>query len=99
MEECIRIEATEQLCRKYVLLPNETINSFFERTFLSKIVEEKTQIRGKDPLDYALSSIRKDFAWLSDEMEIEWKKCFLECPGNEIAEKIVYGVTGDGSIR
>lgn len=99
VEECIRIEATEQLCRKYVLLPNETINSFFERTFLSKIVEEKTQISGKDPLDYALSSIRKDFAWLSDEMEMEWKKCFLECPGNEIAEKIIYGVIGDGSIR
>jgi hypothetical protein len=99
IDERIRIEATEQLCRKYVLLPNEDIESFFERTFLSKIVEEKAQINGKDPLDRAFSNIKKDYVWLSDEIEEEWKKYFLEDSGSDIAEKILYGVMNDGSVR
>lgn len=99
VEECIRIEATEQLCRKYVLLPNENIDSFFERTFLAKIVGKKIQISGKDPVDRAFSNMKEEFVWLSDEMEVEWKKCFLEDSGSAIAEKIIYGVMNNGSIR
>ncbi len=36
-EECSRIEATEQLCRKYVLMLEERLDDFLEWTFLYQV--------------------------------------------------------------
>ena len=37
VEECLRIESTEQFCRKYVQLPEEDVAEFVNRTFLQKL--------------------------------------------------------------
>jgi hypothetical protein len=34
-DPCLRLEATEQFCRKYVLRPDESVHDLLERTFLS----------------------------------------------------------------
>lgn len=89
LDECIRIESTEQLCRKYVLLPNEKINDFLSRTFLSFIVDEKKPIDGQEPIDRAFSNIKDHYDWLTDDIHKEWKSYFREYSGSELAEKLV----------
>lgn len=88
-EECIRIEATEQLCRKYVLMPDEGIFDFFERTFLASMLIEKVSINGKEPIDVALTKTRIKYDWMSNKIQKEWRETFLEYSGMELVEKLV----------
>lgn len=88
-EECIRIEATEQLCRKYVLMPDEGIFDFFERTFLASMLIEKVSINGKEPIEVALTKTRIKYDWMSNKIPKEWRETFLEYSGMELVEKLV----------
>lgn len=88
-EECIRIEATEQLCRKYVLMPDEGIFDFFERTFLASMLIEKVSINGKEPIEVALTKTRIKYDWMSNKIQKEWRETFLEYSGMELVEKLV----------
>lgn len=88
-DECIRIESTEQLCRKYVLMPDEDINDFLERTFLSKMIMEDENLEGDEPIAQALMKTSEMYSWLTEDMQKKWKKFFMEYSGIDLAEKLV----------
>lgn len=88
-EECSRIEATEQLCRKYVLMPEERLDDFLERTFLYQVVPEENTIYGSEPVYNALSKTGVMHSWMSKEIQKEWRTFFLEYSGMELVEKLI----------
>jgi hypothetical protein len=76
IEECLRIEANEDFCRKFVLRPNETIESFIERTFLKKIDAPEPLDLGQDPLISAFSGLEEHFSWFDHAEKNRWKEAF-----------------------
>lgn len=90
-QECLRIESTEQFCRKYVLLPNEEISSFVNRTFLQKFISSEESQDSTDPLERAFANTFVKFNWLTPEVQKRWKKTFSELSGSELFEKLLEG--------
>lgn len=88
-EECLRIESTEQFCRKYVLLPEEDVTEFVNRTFLQKHVVSSDTIDGKDPLERAFSATVTKHSWLTPDMQKRWKKSFSNLSGSDLAEVLL----------
>lgn len=76
IEECLRIEANEDFCRKFVLRPNETIESFIERTFLKKVDAPQPLDLGQDPLMSAFSGLEEHFSWFDEAEKTRWKEAF-----------------------
>lgn len=74
IEECLRIEANEDFCRKFVLRPSETIDSFIERTFLKKIDVSEPLDLGQDPLISAFSGLEEQFSWFDQAEKTRWKE-------------------------
>ncbi len=78
---CMRLEATEQFCRKYVLRPNETIEDLIERTFLSRFENQKEKIEPlQDPLILALretQSSSPEHFWLESRYQNMWKNALI----------------------
>ena len=94
-EECLRIESTEQFCRKYVLLPDEDITEFVNRTFLQKLVSHSGIIDGEDPLERAFNKTAAQFDWLKPEIKEKWKKAFSELSGIELSDALL----NEGDIK
>lgn len=76
MEECLRIEASEDFCRKFVLRPNETKESFIERTFITKIDVPDPVDLGQDPLIAAFSGLEEQFLWFDEIEKAKWRVAF-----------------------
>ena len=76
IEECLRIEASEDFCRKFVLRPNETKELFVERTFIAKVDAPTPLDLGQDPLISAFSVLEQEFAWFNDEEKVKWREAF-----------------------
>lgn len=76
LEECLRIEASEDFCRKFVLRPNETKESFVERTFITKVDAPTPLDLGQDPLISAFSVLEQEFTWFNDEEKVKWREAF-----------------------
>lgn len=89
IEECLRIESTEQFCRKYVLLPDEEIPEFVNRTFLQKLINNSNTFEGEDPLERALSKTANQYSWLTPEIQKTWKKAFSEFSGSELFDVLL----------
>lgn len=89
IEECLRIESTEQFCRKYVLLPGEEISNFLNRTFLQKILNVKDAATIEDPLERAFFETAVEHSWLTPEIQKKWKKAFAELSGSELADVVL----------
>ncbi|WP_313163920.1 ABC-three component system middle component 1 [Sedimentibacter sp.] len=88
-EECLRIESTEQFCRKYVMLPNEEISDFIERTFLQELISSKDVVENTDPLKKAFTNTYSKFQWLTPEVQKEWKKAFFDLSGSELCDQLL----------
>lgn len=88
-EECLRIESTEQFCRKYVLLPGEDITEFVNRTFLQKLVNHQNMNTSEDPIERAFSITAAQYSWLTPEIQKTWKKAFSELSGNELSDELL----------
>ena len=88
-EECLRIESTEQFCRKYVLLPNEEISDLVNRTFLQKFISSRDTAGSTDPMERAFYNTLAQFIWLTPEVQRRWKKAFAESSGSELFEKLL----------
>ncbi len=91
VEECLRIESTEQFCRKYVLLQNEEISDFVNRTFLQKLLSSEDTAQGTDPLERAFSNTLAQFSWFTPELQKRWKKSFSELSGSELFDELLKG--------
>ncbi|WP_378956284.1 ABC-three component system middle component 1 [Pelosinus sp. sgz500959] len=89
IEECLRIESTEQFCRKYVLLPGEEISEFVNRTFLQKLINSGATIDGEDPLERAFSETAAKYKWLTPEIQKTWKKAFSDLSGSELVDALL----------
>lgn len=76
IEECLRIEANEDFCRKFVLRPSETVESLIERTFLKKVDAPQPLDLGQDPLISAFSGLEEDFGWFDQAEKNRWKEAF-----------------------
>ncbi|EGW41746.1 ABC-three component system middle component 1 [Desulfosporosinus sp. OT] len=90
-QECLRIESTEQFCRKYVLLPNEEISDFVNRTFLQRFISSEDTSESTDPLEKAFSKTLAQFSWLTPEVQKGWKKAFSELSGSELFDELLEG--------
>ena len=90
-EECLRIEATEQFCRKYVLLPGEQIPDFVNRTFLQRLLNNIDSVDGSDPLERAFSKTVAQYGWLTPEVQKTWKKAFSNLSGSELLDALIEG--------
>lgn len=88
-EECLRIESTEQFCRKYVLLPREEFPDFINRTFLQKLTNSKSTSESTDPLERAFLNTFTQFTWLTPEVQKRWKKAFSELSGSELFDQLL----------
>lgn len=88
-EECLRIESTEQFCRKYVLLPGEEIHEFVNRTFLQSLMNHADIIDGEDPIERAFSKTVAQYNWLTPKMQKAWKKAFINLSGNELSDALL----------
>jgi len=77
LNECLRIEATEEICRKYVLRPGESGDDFIKRTFLMPLIESDSKALGADPLLNAFNEVEKKYPWFDDLEKENWKKAFL----------------------
>lgn len=76
IEECLRIEANEDFCRKFVLRPNETEELFIERTFITKVDAPTPVDLGQDPLIAAFSGLEEQFIWFDDAEKTKWREAF-----------------------
>lgn len=90
-EECLRIESTEQFCRKYVLLPNQEISDFVNRTFLQRFISSEDTAESTDPLERAFSNTFTQFSWLTPEVQKRWKKAFSELSGSDLFDELLEG--------
>lgn len=88
-EECLRIESTEQFCRKYVLMPDEEIYDFLNRTFLQKIIDSTGDTGLEDPLERAFLHTASQYSWLTLEIQKKWNKYFAELSGSELVDALV----------
>lgn len=89
IEECLRIESTEQFCRKYVLMPNEEISEFLNRTFLQRLIDSTEIMDCEDPLERAFSETAAHYSWLTPEIQKKWKRYFKELSGSDLVEALV----------
>jgi hypothetical protein len=90
VEECLRIEANEDFCRKFVLRPNETIDSFIERTFLRQVKVPQPLDLGQDPLISAFSGLEEEFRWFGEAEKARWKEAFSSgVSGSELFDALI----------
>lgn len=89
IEECLRIESTEQFCRKYVLMPVEEISEFLNRTFLQKLINNTEPSGCEDPLERAFSETAAQYSWLTPEIQKKWRKYFAELSSSELVDALV----------
>lgn len=80
IETCIRIESTEQFCRKYVARPGESPEDLISRTFLTSLDDFSKSPDIPildDPIDIVFSSLKKDFLWFNATEQKNWRENFL----------------------
>jgi hypothetical protein len=89
LDECLRIEATEEFCRKFVVRPNEDCESLIDRTFIKTIDNSSQNITGSDPLVTALSDVEKEYPWLNHAEQQKWRDAFNSgMSGIELIEEL-----------
>lgn len=88
-EDSMRIEATEQFCKKYVQRDGESPECLMNRTYLAKLSLGGSNAIQEDPLKRALQNTNTEHAWFDAEKQKVWKDAFTsEDNGNELLDKI-----------
>jgi hypothetical protein len=75
-EECLTIESSELLCRRFVLRPNETIADFVQRTFIEKTKVADPVDLAADPLLKAFREVSKQYPWFDQHEQLRWRQAF-----------------------
>lgn len=89
VDDSMRIEATEQFCKKYVQRDGEIPECLMKRTYLSKLSFGGGNSIHGDPLKRALQNTNSEHAWFDAENQKLWKEAFTsEDNGNELLDKI-----------
>lgn len=89
LEVCLRIESTEQFCRKYVMHPEETVENFLGRTFLAKPTSSSQGSLSADPLLKSFVSVGLENNWFTPEEQSKWKQILLSgSTGSDLIEEL-----------
>ena len=89
IDDSMRIEATEQFCKKYVQRMDETPQCLIKRTFLSNFSINISDAIRIDPVDNALFETGQKFDWFNESIQAIWKKAFFSIEtGNELLDRI-----------
>lgn len=90
MDDCLRLEADDQYCRKYVKRPDENGEEFLKRTFLAAPVDPRRMGEMSDPLSASLSQTAKVHGWFSPEEQKHWRQSLMSgVTGQELAALIL----------
>lgn len=89
LEESIRIESSEHICKKYVQRVNESPEELISRTFLATNRVETTDNNLSEPVRKALQETSVNYDWLTEEKQNEWKKLFLTSSGIELIDLLI----------
>jgi hypothetical protein len=88
-DDSMRIEATEQFCKKYVQRGVENPESLIKRTCLasfSVISDDSIQI---DPVNKVFAETSQNHPWFEESVQQIWKKAFNSNDnGNELLDRI-----------
>jgi hypothetical protein len=88
-EDSMRIEATEQFCKKYVQRNGEIPECLMKRTYLSKLSFGGGNAIQGDPLKRAFQNTNTEHAWFDAEKQRVWEDAFTsDDNGNELLDKI-----------
>lgn len=88
-DDSMRIEATEQFCKKYVQRDGESPECLMKRTYLSKLSFGGINAIQEDPLKRALQNTNTKHAWFDAEKQKVWKDAFTsDDNGNELLDRI-----------
>ncbi|MFN8333494.1 MAG: ABC-three component system middle component 1 [Cyclobacteriaceae bacterium] len=91
LEHSLRIESSEDFCRKYVLRPEETTELFLQRTFIGELTNVlPPKPMGTDSLlAAAFVEVEKKYKWFDTETQQIWKDAFASGKsGSELLEII-----------
>lgn len=96
LDDCLRLEADDQYCRKYVKRPNESGEVFLRRTFLAAPVAPRRVGDMADPLSASLVQAAKLHSWFSPEEQAHWRQALMSgVTGQELAAQILENVSGE----
>lgn len=100
IDECNRIEADDQYCRKFIKKPDETTVDFIQRTFLVLPLRQKNKFEVKDPISVALQQTAKQYpAFVLEEQEYWYQELLSNKKGEELAEKLLGYAQIQGDIE
>lgn len=89
IEDSMRIEATEQFCKKYVQRDGEIPEYLMKRTYLSKLSSEGSNTIQENPLKKAFQNTSTEHTWFDAENQKIWEDAFTSNDnGNELLDKI-----------
>ncbi len=95
LEDCLRLEADDQYCRKYVRRPEESGEEFLKRTFLAAPVASRRMGEMADPLSASLLETAKVHTWFSPEQQTHWRQALMSgVTGPELAARILRNASG-----
>ncbi len=85
--ESMRIEATEQFCKKYVQRGSEPPKDLIKRTNLAIISSISGDVIQTDPVDNALLKTQEEHNWFDEDIQKIWKTSLRsEKSGNELLD-------------
>ncbi|WP_284086147.1 ABC-three component system middle component 1 [Acinetobacter pittii] len=90
IDECNRIEADDQYCRKIIKRPEETTEDFINRTFLVLPLSQNKIMTVNDPITNALHHTAKEYPnFAVAEQEYWYQELLSNKRGEELAEQIL----------
>lgn len=90
IDECNRIEADDQYCRKFIKKSDETTADFIQRTFLAPPLSQKNKFEVNDPISLALQKTAKQYPeFVLEEQEYWYQELLSNKKGEELAEKLL----------
>ncbi|WP_131367723.1 hypothetical protein [Comamonas thiooxydans] len=95
LEDCLRLEADDQYCRKFVRRPGESGEEFLARTFLAPPVDPRRVGDMADPLSASLLQTAEVHSWFSSEEQARWRQALMSgATGQELAIRILQNASG-----
>lgn len=95
LDDCLRLEADDQYCRKYVKRPDESGELFLSRTFLAAPVAPRRVGEMADPLSASLLQTAKLHSWFSPKEQRHWRQALMSgAAGQELAVRILDNASG-----
>lgn len=95
LDDCLRLEADDQYCRKYVRRPYESGEEFLKRTFLAAPVVLSRIGDMADPLSASLMQTATLHKWFSPEKQQSWRHALMSgSTGQDLAALILDNNSG-----